>query len=171
MLLDSISKRYSACGARVGCLVTRNEELLDAALRLGQARLCPPTMEQLAAMAALDTPDEYMDEMVDAYRRRRDVVFEALPRIEGVRCRKPTGAFYAFVELPVDDADEFARWLLADFKDGGETVMLAPGAGFYGTPGLGRREARIAFVLNEQAMARSMEILERALTVYPNRRI
>lgn len=169
VLLDSISKRYSACGARIGCLVTKNEDILESALRFGQARLCPPTMEQIAAIAALDTPQEYFDEVMEEYRQRRDVVFEALNNIPGVVGQKPPGAFYTIVKLPVDDADKFCTWLLEEFHDNKETVMLAPAGGFYATPGLGTNEVRIAFVLNTAAMKRSMEILEKALEAYPGR--
>lgn len=169
ILLDSISKRYSACGARVGCLVTKNQDILDAALRFGQARLCPPTMEQIAATAALDTPQSYFDEVIGDYLARREVVFEELAKIPGVFAQKPGGAFYTVVKLPVDSAERFCKWLLNDFHDHHETVMLAPAAGFYATPGLGVDEARIAFVLNVKAMKRSMEILRKALTAYPGR--
>ncbi len=169
VLLDSISKRYSACGARVGCLVTKNKAILDTALRFGQARLCPPTMEQIAATAALETPPSYFDEVIGEYLARREAVFAGLAKIPGVLAQKPGGAFYTVVKLPVDDADTFCRWLLSDFHDNHETVMLAPAAGFYATPGLGKDEVRIAFVLNVKAMRRSMEILGRALQAYPGR--
>ena len=169
ILLDSISKRYSACGARIGCLVSKNREILETVLRFGQARLCPPTLEQIAALAALDTPQSYFDQVLTEYRNRREVVFEALSQIPGVVGQKPQGAFYTIVKLPVDDADNFCKWLLQDFHDNNETVMLAPANGFYATPGLGKDEVRIAFVLNTRAMARSMEILQKALRVYPGR--
>ncbi|MFZ0389970.1 MAG: pyridoxal phosphate-dependent aminotransferase, partial [Calditrichia bacterium] len=169
VLLDSISKRYSVCGARVGCIVTRNKEVLKTALRLGQARLCPPTMEQLAAKAAIDTPQSYFDEVIAEYRKRRDVVFEELGKIPGVVALKPQGAFYTIVKLPVQDADDFAAWLLKEYDDEGETVMLAPANGFYATPGQGKDEVRIAFVLNVQAMRRSIQILNKAIRVYPGR--
>ena len=169
VMLDSISKRYSACGARVGCLVTHNRDVLDAALRLGQARLCPATVEQMAAAAAVHTPDSYFERVIDEYRRRRDVVFEELEKIPGVVAHKPQGAFYTMVRLPVKDADDFAVWLLKEFDLNGETVMLAPANGFYATPGKGKDEVRIAFVLNVPAMKRSMEILREALEVYPGR--
>ncbi len=170
ILLDSTSKRYSVCGARIGCLATHNREVLDAALRLGQARLCPPTMEQLAAKAAVNTPRSYFDEVLAEYRQRRDAVFEELKKIPGVVAQKPQGAFYTIVKLPVDDADKFSAWLLKDFQLNGETVMLAPANGFYATPGRGQDEVRIAFVLNVPAMRRSMEILREALKVYPGRK-
>ncbi len=170
IVLDSVSKRYSACGARVGCLVTRNTEVLEAALKFGQARLSPPTLDQMAANAALKASQSYLNQVVEEYRRRRDVVFDALAKIPGVFGLKPRGAFYTIVKLPVDDADAFAAWLLRDFHDREETLMLAPANGFYATPGLGKDEVRIAFVLNVPAMRRSMEILERALEQYPGRR-
>lgn len=170
IVLDSVSKRYSACGARVGCLVTRNTEVLEAALKFGQARLSPPTLDQMAANAALKASQSYLNQVVEEYRRRRDVVFDALAKIPGVFGLKPRGAFYTIVKLPVDDADAFAAWLLRDFHDREETLMLAPANGFYATPGLGKDEVRIAFVLNVPAMRRSMEILERALERYPGRR-
>lgn len=169
VLLDSTSKRYSVCGARIGCLATHNREILDAGLRLGQARLCPPTMEQLAAKAAISTPQSYFDEVISEYRKRRDVVFEELEKIPEVVALKPQGAFYTVVKLPVQDADDFSSWLLKEFNLDGETVMLAPANGFYATPGKGNDEVRIAFVLNAPAMKRSMEILREALKVYPGR--
>ncbi len=170
ILLDSISKRYSVCGARIGCLVTHNKKILDAGLRLGQARLCPPTMEQIAAKAAVNTPASYFDEVVQEYRARRDAVFEELSDIPGVIALKPQGAFYTIVKLPVDDADKFSVWLLKDFNLDRETIMLAPANGFYATPGKGMDEVRIAFVLNVESMRRSMQILREALKVYPGRR-
>ena len=171
IMVDSISKRYSACGARVGCIVTKNKQILDAALRFGQARLCPPTMEQIAAMAAVDTPQEYMDNVLNEYQKRRDVVYEALSQLPGVIASKARGAFYSIVKLPIDDADNFCIWLLKDFHDNKETVMLAPANGFYATPGLGKDEVRLAFVLNVESMKHSMDILEKALRVYPGRTI
>ena len=170
VLLDSISKRYSVCGARIGCLVTHNQDILDASLRLGQARLCPATMEQLAASAAVKTPQSYFDEVIEEYKKRRDVVFEELEKIPGVVALKPQGAFYTIVKLPVDDADKFSTWLLKDFHLNHETIMLAPANGFYATPGKGVDEVRIAFVLNVKDMKRSMEILREGLKVYPGRK-
>ncbi len=169
ILLDSISKRYSACGARIGCIVTRNEEVIDACLRLGQARLCPPTLEQLAAARAVHTPPEYFVRVVGEYLARRDAVFEGLRSIPGALAHQPKGAFYTMVRLPVDDADDFCRWLLSEFHVNGETVMLAPANGFYATEGLGQDEVRLAFVLNVRAMRRSMEILKAGLTAYSMR--
>ncbi len=169
VMLDSISKRYSACGARVGCLVTHNKEILASALRLGQARLCPATVEQIAAAAAVHTPQSYFDQVIAEYKRRRDAVFEELDNIPGVVALKPGGAFYTIVRLPVKDADHFAEWLLKEYNSNNETVMLAPANGFYATPDSGRDEVRIAFVLNVQSMRRSMKILQEALQVYPGR--
>lgn len=170
ILLDSISKRYSVCGARVGCLITRNKDILSTGLRLGQARLCPATLEQMAAQAAVNTPQSYFEEVLQEYRKRRDVVFEELQKIPGVIALKPQGAFYTIVKLPVDDADKFSTWLLKNFHLEKETIMLAPANGFYATPGKGVDEVRIAFVLNVKAMKRSMEILGEALKVYPGRK-
>ncbi len=170
ILLDSVSKRYSACGARVGCLVTHNKDILDSALKFGQARLCPPTMEQLAALAAIDTPPDYFEEVHGKYYRRREAVFEGLAKIPGVVGQRPPGAFYAIVKLPVDNADKFCTWLLKDFHDNNETIMMAPAAGFYATEGLGEDEVRIAFVLNVESMTRSMEILGNALEQYPGKK-
>jgi aspartate aminotransferase len=167
VMLDSISKRYSACGARVGAIVTRNQAVLDACLRLGQARLCPPTLEQLAAARAVHTPAEYFEKVLAEYLARRDAVFEGLARIPGAVAAKPSGAFYTVVRLPIADADAFCRFMLSDFDLDGETVMLAPANGFYATPGLGRDEVRIAFVLNVESMHRSMEILRQGLLAYP----
>ncbi len=170
VIMDSISKRYSACGARIGCVVTRNAAILEAALKFGQARLSPPTLDMIAADAALqNTPPAYLETVINEYRARRDVVFEALEKIPGVEGLKPKGAFYTIVKLPVDDAEKFATWLLSDFNYQGETIMLAPANGFYATPGKGIDEVRIAFVLNVDAMKRSMEILRVALEQYPGR--
>ena len=167
IMLDSISKRYSVCGARIGCVVTHNREVLDACLRLGQARLCPPTLEQMAAARAVHTPPEYLERVKEEYLARRDAVFEGLAEIEGVVALPPGGAFYTVARLPVTDADDFCRWLLAEYDLDGETVMLAPANGFYATPGLGADEVRIAFVLNVESMRRSMRILNEALKIYP----
>jgi len=170
ILLDSVSKRYSACGARIGAIVSKNRDIIDAGLRLGQARLCPPTMEQLAAMAAVDTPDSYFEEVHEEYTNRRNAIYEALQKIEGVVAPNPGGAFYLIAKLPIDSAETFCQWLLTDFSDNNETVMLAPAAGFYATEGGGRDEVRIAYVLNVPALIRSVEILEKALEMYPGRK-
>ncbi len=165
VVIDSVSKRYSACGARIGALVTRNAAVRAAALRFGQARLSPPTVDQRAAMAALDTPPSYFEAVIDEYRARRDALVSSLKAI-GIDCVTPAGAFYLVAPLPVDDADRFCRFLLEEFSVDGETVMLAPASGFYATPGLGKREVRIAYVLGVERLQRSVEILGRALAAY-----
>ena len=165
VIIDSVSKRYSACGARVGALVTRHRELRSAALRFGQARLSPATVDQFAAAAALDTPASYFRDVVREYRGRRDVLVDGLHAI-GVECIRPAGAFYLVASLPVADSDAFCRFLLEDFSFEGETVMLAPASGFYATPGLGKDEARIAYVLDRERLARSVMILGAALQAY-----
>jgi aspartate aminotransferase len=170
VVADSLSKRVSLCGARVGWIVTRNRDLLDVILRMGQARLCPPTLGQFVGAGLVDVPDEYMRDVRDEYQRRRDVVYEALCRMPGVSVRRPEGAFYMCPALPIDDAQSFCEFLLREFEIGGETVMLAPADGFYATPGLGRNEARIAYVLERPALERAMRILAAALEAYPGRR-
>jgi aspartate aminotransferase len=165
IVVDSVSKRYSACGARIGNLVTRNREVRDAVVRFAQARLSPATVDQYAAMAALDTPQSYFDEVIAEYRGRRDTLVAGLRKI-GVDCATPAGAFYLVAPLPVEDADEFCSWLLRDFDHQGETVMLAPASGFYRTPGLGRNEARIAYVLGKAKLERCVEILAAAFAAY-----
>ncbi|MFO7675993.1 MAG: pyridoxal phosphate-dependent aminotransferase [bacterium] len=169
VMCDSVSKRYSACGARIGCIVSRNRDLMATVLRFGQARLCPPTVDQLAALAALATPPAYFDAVRAEYRARRDLLARELCAMPGVLCQLPRGAFYTVTRLPVDDSERFAAWLLRDFALDGETVMVAPAAGFYATPGLGRNEVRIAYVLRTEDLARAMVILRRALEVYPGR--
>lgn len=170
IMLDSISKRYSACGARIGCLVSKNKEVISAVLKMGQARLCPPTLEQIAGIAAVDTPQEYFDYVIEEYKNRRDVVFEELAEMDDVVALKPKGAFYTVIKLPIDDSNNFAIWLLKDFRLNNETIMLAPADGFYATPGKGVDEVRLAFVLNVEAMRKSMKILKAALEVYPGRK-
>jgi len=167
VVVDSVSKRYSACGARVGALVTRNRSVTSAAMKFAQARLSPPTLGQILAEAATETPDSYFDHVVTEYISRRDFVVNALAEISGVVCPVPGGAFYIMARLPVDDADKFCQWLLEDFSVDGETVMLAPGSGFYATPGLGRDEVRIAYVLNKDDLSRAMHCLKEALRTYP----
>lgn len=171
VLMDSISKRYSACGARIGALVSRNKEVMAVALKFAQARLSPPTFGQIAAEAAIDTPDSYFEEVREEYQRRRDFVVDALNRMEGVFCPKPSGAFYCMAQLPVDDTDRFCQWLLDSFDLDGKTVMLAPGTGFYSKPELGKKQVRIAYVLNIDALSQAMACLEEALKVYPGRTI
>lgn len=164
--LDSLSKRYSACGARIGCIVSKNGQVLETVLKFGQARLCPPTLEQVGSAAVVEAGDRYFDGMVEEYRRRRDTIFEGLTSIPGVTCKKPEGAFYMMVTFPVEDVEDFARWLLKDFHLEDRTVMMAPGPGFYATRGSGRREARIAYVLKEDDLKASVEVLREALARY-----
>jgi aspartate aminotransferase len=169
IMLDSISKRYSACGARIGFLITRNMDVLASALKFGQSRLCPPHIEQVAAMAALDTPDAYMEEVLAEYQKRRDIVSDALEQMPGVLYSHPRGAFYIIARLPVEDAEDFAKFLLSDFAIDDETVMFAPAEGFYATPGLGKNEIRIAYVLNEHDLRKAMAILAAGLGAYRKR--
>lgn len=169
VMIDSSSKRFSLCGARIGFLVTRNAAVNDIALRISQARLCPPTLEQVGMLAALETPASYFDEIREEYRTRRDVVVSRLRGMQGVTCPDIQGAFYATARLPVDDADNFCQWMLEKFTWGGKTVMLAPGSGFYATEGLGKQEARIAYVLNTKRLEQAMDCLAQALADYPNR--
>jgi aspartate aminotransferase len=165
IVVDSLSKRYSACGIRLGSLVTRNAEVYDACLRMAQGRLSPPGLAQFIAVGAESLGDEYTRDIVDEYRRRRDVLYEGLTSIPGVELSKPEGAFYCMPKLPVKDADHFARWLLAEYQYEGATVMLAPASGFYASP-LGRSEVRIAYVLNQNDLRRAIEVLRHALTEY-----
>ncbi|WP_304708246.1 pyridoxal phosphate-dependent aminotransferase [uncultured Rikenella sp.] len=169
IMMDSISKRFSMCGARIGALASRNPAVIDAALRMGQARLCAPYVGQVAAEAALRAPKSYFTTVHDEYEARRNFMVGALNRMEGVRCPMPRGAFYAIAELPVDDADRFAQWLLENFELEGRTVMVAPASGFYSDPAAGRRQVRLAYVLNIDELRGAMEVLERALKVYPGR--
>jgi aspartate aminotransferase len=170
VILDSVSKRYSACGARVGCVVTRNVKLVDALVRFCQARLCPPTLEQIGANAALSEGPDYFEETMGEYMRRRDVAYEILMQIKGAVCLKPSGAFYIMARLPVDDADKFAAWMLTDYNVDNETTMIAPGAGFYATPGVGINEARLAYVLNVNDLKKAMTILKSGIEEYNRRR-
>jgi aspartate aminotransferase len=169
IVVDSLSKRVSLCGARVGCVVSRNRELMAALLKLGQARLCPPTVDQYAASAIVDVPPSYMREVLEEYERRRDLVYDALRSTPGVTVRKPEGAFYFCAKLPVDDAESFAMYLLEKFDLDKETVLVAPADGFYATPGLGKDEVRIAYVLDTGKLGRAMEIFTAALAAYPGR--
>lgn len=168
IMIDSVSKRYSMCGARVGAMVTRNKDVLATALKFAHLRLSPATYALMASEAALRAPDSYLESVVKEYTTRKNTLINALEKIDGVRVSNPTGAFYCMVELPVNDAEDFAKWLLRDFQDNNETVMFAPAAGFYSTPGYGKKEVRIGFVLNEQKLKRAAEILEIALKAYPN---
>lgn len=166
IMVDSVSKRYSMCGARIGCLASKNKEVIATAMKFAQARLSPPTFAQIASEAALDTPQEYFDDVIEQYTYRRNLLVEGLEKIKGVHVAKPKGAFYCIAELPVEDADEFARWLLESFEDNNETVMVAPAAGFYSTPNTGKNQVRIAYVLKKEDLLRSIEILEKALQEY-----
>jgi len=167
ILLDSVSKRYSECGIRIGALVTRNKVVLSTALKFAQARLSPPGLGQIAAEASIDTPAEYFTEISREYTARRNFMVEALSKIPGVYCPRPKGAFYTVVRLPVDDADKFAQWLLEKFEYKNQTVMVAPASGFYSTPGLGRNEVRIAYVLKIEDLRNAIETLSEALKAYP----
>lgn len=169
ILMDTISKRYSCCGGRIGAFITRNKALLDAAMKFAQARLSPPGFAQLAGEAAVDLPDNYFDTTKAEYKARRDLIVKRLNDIPKVCCPNPGGAFYAMAKLPIDDADKFCQWLLEDFNYNNQTVMLAPATGFYGTSGLGKQEVRLAYVLNFNAINSAMDCLEKALQVYPGR--
>jgi aspartate aminotransferase len=171
VMLDSISKRYSACGARIGALISKNKEVMETALKFAQARLSPPTFGQVAAEAAIDTPDSYFKKVKQEYVARRNFIVEALNKIEGVFCPKPSGAFYCIARLPIDNADHFCQWLLEKFCYRNETVMLAPATGFYTHTNLGTDEVRIAYVLNIDDLRKAMECLEEALKVYPGRKV
>ncbi len=166
IVVDSVSKRYSACGARVGCLVTKNQEVFNTCLKFGQARLSPPSLGQIGAEAAVDTGDEYFGEVIEEYKKRRDLLFSELSKIDGVTCPMPTGAFYGIVKLPIDDSDKFAQWLLEHFSYEGATVMVAPATGFYATPGLGKQEVRIAYVLKLEDIQHAVQCLKIALKQY-----
>lgn len=170
VLLDSISKRFSSCGARIGCVVSSNREVIDAISRMAQARLCPPTIEQVGAEAVLENlHPEYFAEMKAEYQTRRDTALEEIAKIEGAFCKKPSGAFYMMVTLPVDDVEDFAKWMLTDFDDNGETTMIAPGPGFYATPGKGTNEARLAYVLRSEDLRRAIQIVGMGLKAYSER--
>jgi len=166
IVVDSISKRFSSCGARIGCLVTRNRDAMEALIRFAQARLCPPAVEQVGALAAYRMDPSYFLPIREEYQKRRNVMFDALNRMEGVLLKKPKGAFYMIARLNVKDADDFAQWLLTDFSLDGSTVMVAPGDGFYGTPGLGLNEVRLAYVLNCTDIGNAMGVFEAALKAY-----
>ena len=167
IMIDSVSKRYSMCGARIGCVVSKNEEVIQTALKYAQARLSSPTFALLASEAALETPQSYFDDVIHEYDERRKILINALEEIENVRVSSPKGAFYCMAELPVEDADDFAQWMLEKFEDQGETVMVAPASGFYSTPGSGKNQIRIAYVLKKESLLRSVELLRMALDQYP----
>lgn len=169
ILIDSVSKRYSMCGARVGCMVTKNKEVLETALKFAQARLSPPSLGQVAGEAALNAPKSYFTEVIDEYVNRRDLLIEGLNKIDGITCPKPSGAFYCIAQLPIDDADKFAKWLLEDFSWNNKTVMVAPAQGFYSTPEIGKQQIRIAYVLNIEELQNAITIIEEALKIYPGR--
>lgn len=170
IIMDTISKRYSACGGRIGALVTKNQQVLDAVMKFAQARLSPPSFAQIAGEAAIDLPANYFDTTKAEYKKRRDLIVSRLNAMEGVFCPNPGGAFYAMAELPIDDADIFCQWLLEHFSHEGQTVMLAPATGFYGTPGLGKKEVRLAYVLNINDIDKAMDCLAAALKVYPGKK-
>jgi len=169
VVMDTISKRYSACGARLGALVTKNHDVLHAVMKFAQARLSPPSFAQIAGEAAIDLPPDYFTGAKAEYLRRRDLLVSRLNAMDGVYCPNPGGAFYAMAKLPIDDSDTFCQWLLESFSHNGQTVMLAPATGFYGTAGLGKQEVRLAYVLNVEDIAAAMDCLEAALKVYPGR--
>jgi aspartate aminotransferase len=169
VLMDTISKRYSACGGRIGAFITRNKELLDTVMKFAQARLSPPSFSQILGEAAIDLPEDYFDSTRDEYRKRRDLLVKRLNEMPGVFCPNPGGAFYAIARLPVPDADAFCQWLLESFSFKGETVMLAPASGFYGSPGQGLNEVRLAYVLNQESIQSAMDCLQAALLAYPEK--
>jgi len=167
ILVDSVSKRYSMCGARIGCLVSKNKEVIHTALKFAQARLSPPTFAQIASEAALNTPQQYFDEVIAEYKDRRDTLINLLKEIPGVKVGYPKGAFYCIAELPIENSDDFAQWLLESFDVDGETVMVAPAAGFYSTEGVGKNQIRIAYVLRKESLIKAVKILKAALEQYP----
>lgn len=169
IMIDSVSKRYSMCGARIGALISKNKEVMTGAMKFAQARLSPPTIEQIGAEAALETPQSYFDEVSAEYVARRNVLVDGLNEIPGVFCPKPSGAFYCVAKLPIDDSDKFCQWLLEEFEYEGQTVMMAPASGFYSTPGFGKDEVRLAYVLNQESLKNAVECLRVALDQYPGR--
>jgi aspartate aminotransferase len=169
IMIDSVSKRYSMCGARIGALISKNAEIIAAVLKFGQARLSPPTIDQIAAEAALNTPQSYFDDVVAEYVQRRNIMVDGLNAIPGVFCPKPSGAFYCVAKFPVDNAEKFCQWLLEEFEYEGQTVMMAPANGFYSTKGAGLQEARIAYVINQDSLRNAVKCLEEALKVYPGK--
>lgn len=171
VLFDSVSKRYSACGVRIGAMISRNKEVMSTAMKFAQARLSPPSLGQIAAEAAMATPDSYFVEVIEEYKARRDTVVEGMNKIPGVMCPNPKGAFYVTARLPIDNSDKFCQWLLESFEFEKQTVMLAPATGFYSTPGAGMKEVRISYVLNVEDLKTSIKVLEEALKVYPGRTI
>jgi len=170
IIMDTISKRYSACGGRIGAFITKNKTVLDAVMKFAQARLSPPSFAQIAGEAAIDLPADYFDTTKAEYKSRRDLIVKRLNAMKGVFCPNPGGAFYAMAKLPIDDADIFCQWLLESFQFENQTIMLAPATGFYGSPGLGKQEVRLAYVLNLDDINKSMDCLEKALEVYPGKK-
>ena len=168
IMIDSVSKRYSMCGARIGCVVSRNKQVISTVLKFAQARLSPPTFAQIASLAALDTPDKYFDNVIEEYKRRRDTLIEQLNKIPGTKVSNPMGAFYCIVELPVDDANDFAKWLLEKFSLNNQTIMVAPAQGFYSSKNVGKNQIRIAYVLNQKDLISATNILNKALIQYNN---
>ncbi|AUS05801.1 pyridoxal phosphate-dependent aminotransferase [Pseudotamlana carrageenivorans] len=166
VMIDSVSKRYSMCGARIGCLVSKNKLVMQTVLKFAQARLSPPTYAQIASEAALDTPQSYFDEVIHEYVERRNILISELQKIEGIKVAKPKGAFYCIVELPIKNSDHFAQWLLEKFDINGETIMVAPANGFYSTPHVGLNQIRIAYVLNKESLIKAVHILKEALKIY-----
>jgi len=166
VVIDSVSKRYSMCGARIGCLVTKNETVRQTVLKFAQARLSPPTYAQIASKAALDTPQSYFDDVIEEYVERRNTLIRELNKIEGIKVAKPKGAFYCIVELPIKNSDHFAQWLLEHFNINNKTVMVAPAGGFYSTPNIGLNQIRIAYVLNKESLVKAVHILKEALKIY-----
>lgn len=171
IIIDTMSKRYSACGARLGCIITKNRKFWETAIKFAQARLSPGMVEQIAGEAAVDTPDEYFDRVKAEYTARRNTVVNALNNMEGVFCPNPGGAFYVMAQLPIDNSDKFCQWMLEEFSYENQTVMMAPATGFYSTPGAGYNEVRLAYVLNNNDLAKAMICLEKALKVYPGRTV
>lgn len=169
IMIDSVSKRYSMCGARIGCIVSKNKEVMQTAMKFAQARLSPPTYEQIASEAALETPQSYFDEVIAEYKDRRDTLIAELQKIEGVQVATPKGAFYCIAKLPVQNADDFAQWLLEEFDYNQQTVMVAPASGFYSTKGIGLDEVRIAYVLKKEDLIKAVEVLKHALETYKNK--
>ncbi|NQX93245.1 MAG: pyridoxal phosphate-dependent aminotransferase, partial [Flavobacteriales bacterium] len=169
ILIDSVSKRYSMCGARIGAMISKNKEVMATALKFGQARLSPPTLGQIAGEAALQTPSSYFTEVIEEYVGRRDLLVEGLNKLEGVTVPKPKGAFYCIAELPVDSAEAFCQWMLESFEHNNQTVMMAPAAGFYSNPDFGQKQVRIAYVLNQDALKNAIECIEKGLEQYPGR--
>ncbi|HRY83473.1 MAG TPA: pyridoxal phosphate-dependent aminotransferase, partial [Candidatus Cloacimonadota bacterium] len=168
IMVDSVSKRYSACGARIGCIISKNKDLMAATLKFAQARLCPPTIDQLAANACIDLPDDYIGAIQMEYQKRRDIIFHEIQSIPGVVCKKPEGAFYVVVKLPLENAEDFVIWMLSEYSVDGETLMAAPGEGFYASPGLGRNELRLAYVLCEEDIRKAMHIFRTGFERYIN---